>query len=304
MKVTMVVNPTAGRGRARGESVRAAAQFRELGIEVETVHTRGRGDGKSLAAEAGERCDVVVAFGGDGTVHEVAAGLYKSGSTAALAVIPAGSGNDFAKALSMPLNVHESVRIVAAAPTRTIDLGSVHATAGGSVASGVFVNAVGFGFDSVTAERAAHSRKMRGVFGYLLVALRTLATWRDIEMNVVADGWQHRGNTMLVTAGNGTCSGGGFYLTPLARPDDGLLDLCVVRPSPLPALIMLMVRVMRGKHLDHRNVSYRKVRRVTVESDAFLPVHLDGEILTNKAKRIDIEVVPGALRVRAPAPVE
>ncbi len=302
MKVTLVVNPTAGRGRAKEQSVRAEAQFRELGVEVDVVHTRMRGDGKVLAAEGGRTCDVVVAFGGDGTVHEVAAGLYASGATAALAVVPVGSGNDFAKALSMPLDVSEAVRVIADSRTRAIDLGEVRATAGGAVVRGVFVNAVGFGFDSVVAERAGRSRKMRGVAGYLLVALRALASWRDVEMNISAGGWQQQGLTMLATAGNGTCSGGGFYLTPLARPDDGLLDLCVVRPSRLPALIMLMVRIMRGRHLDHDRVTYRKVDRVTIESGTLLPVHVDGEILTKAASRLDIEVLPGVLRVRAPGP--
>ncbi|MDX1430602.1 MAG: hypothetical protein R3282_09950, partial [Rhodothermales bacterium] len=165
---------------------------------------------------------------------------------------------------------------------------------------GFFVNAFGVGFDSAVAERARRSRKIRGTAGYLWVALGTLAHWRPRIMSISTDTWSRTGETLLATLGNGVCSGGGFYLTPRALLDDGMLDLCVVFGMSLPAVLFLLPRSMWGGHVASDSVAYVKTNRATISIDPPTPVHLDGEILTEAAVEIQVDVIPGAIDIRAP----
>ena len=105
---------------------------------------------------------------------------------------------------------------------------------------------------------------------------------------------------LLATAGNGTCSGGGFYLTPRADPSDGLLDLCVVTRPSVMGVVRLLPALLRGRHLGHPAVSYRQVPGVRVRSPEGLCVHVDGEMVSNNATDISIEVIPAALTIVAP----
>ena len=301
MKTAVIVNPTAGRGLAGRRIEPVLRAFDRCGVRAELFETRLRGDAVSLARSASADFDVVVVVGGDGTVHETASGLCASGGHAALAVIPSGSGNDFAKVLRMPSRPARAVEAILASPVHPVDVGVVTVTDDdGELRDGLFINAFGIGFDSVVAERASRSRKVRGTLGYLSVALRTLAGWTPIRMAVSSPDWHREGSTLLVTLGNGTCSGGGFYLTPEASVTDGLLDFCHVAGISAARMLLLLPRVLWGGHLNARPVTYFKTASALIESAVPVPVHLDGEILSNKARRVVIKVRAGALSVRAP----
>jgi YegS/Rv2252/BmrU family lipid kinase len=244
---------------------------------------------------------MVVAVGGDGTINEVARGLFEAGGTAAIAVAPFGSGNDFAKVLGMPTEPEAAARAILASPVRSMDLGKVFTDGDAGVREALFVNAVGIGFDGLVADRARSSRKVRGLVGYLYVALKTLVEWRYPSIKVqVGDNVVSEGPSLLATAGNGTCSGAGFYLTPKADPSDGLLDLCVVRRPGAAGILRLVPALLRGSHLAHPAVTYRQVEHATVRSERGLSVHVDGEYAANNAREVRIEVIPAALRIRSP----
>ncbi|NNE36343.1 MAG: diacylglycerol kinase family lipid kinase [Rhodothermales bacterium] len=301
MQVALIVNSLAGRGVAGRSCELVEKAFREGGANVETYVTASRGDGEHLAAAAAETNELVVAVGGDGTVNEVARGLIGASSAAHLAVVPLGSGNDFAKVLGMPRGPRAAVRSILESNPYRVDLGRVVAERDNDRHEAFFINAVGVGFDALVASKAQSSTKARGVSGYLYLALRTLLQWRYPDIEVDCEGTRFRaGPTLLATAANGTCSGGGFYLTPDASPTDGQLDVCVVgRPSPV-GLLTLVPALLRGKHLEHSAVFARQASVVSIRSDFGLFVHVDGEVVTNNAHRVGIEAIPSALSVRAP----
>ncbi len=301
MKIALIVNSGAGRGRAGRLAGELESRLHLGGAEVATRHTNGRGHGRTLAQEAARDFDVLVAVGGDGTVNEVARGILDSNASPDMSVAPFGSGNDFAKVLGMPARPEQVAEAVLGSEARRLDVGRLKTRGPGGDDEAVFVNAVGIGFDGLVAERARQSNKVRGVVGYLYVALRTLIEWDYPHVDVVGDeAVTFRGPALLVTAGNGTCSGGGFYLTPLADPGDGRLDLCVIGRPTLPGIARLLAGLLRGKHLGHESVRYHQVRRAAIESETGLFVHVDGEIVTGDARGVTIEIEPAALNVRAP----
>jgi YegS/Rv2252/BmrU family lipid kinase len=301
MQVALIVNSLAGRGVAGRSAEQVAQAFRDGGAAVETLFTRSRGDGESLALTAAQTNQLVVAVGGDGTVNEVARGVLRSQSEAQLAVVPLGSGNDFAKVLGMPRRPRAAVQSILASNSYHVDLGRVVTVNHDDRREALFINAVGVGFDALVANEAQYSKKARGVAGYLYLALRTLLKWTYPDIEVECHGSRFSaGPTLLATAGNGTCSGGGFYLTPGASPTDGQLDVCVIgRPTPF-GLLSLVPALLRGTHLTHDAVSSKRATSVDIRSSSGLFVHVDGEVVTNNALHIGIEVIPSALLVRAP----
>ena len=303
MKVILIVNSVAGGGRAARASTGLADALRASGADVLSWHTSAPGDGEALAFEAAGTSDGVVAVGGDGTVNEVARGLYRSSSEAQLAVAPCGSGNDFAKVLGMPRSVEAVSAAIVDSDPRRIDVGIVKVVgrAVEGAVEGLFVNAVGAGFDALVAGRTQRTRKFGGVAGYLYVALTTLLRWEYPALEITVDSEAvSPGPSLLATAGNGTCSGGGFYFTPRADPADGQLDLCVIGKPALIQIPGLAARLLRGKHLDHKSVDFRRGREITIRADDDLSVHVDGEVISDDAREVTIRIVSDALVVRAP----
>jgi diacylglycerol kinase (ATP) len=280
--------------------------FRRAGARLEVARTRGRGDGADLAyAAARDGWPAVVAVGGDGIVHEVANGLMRAGSEgrgAALGVIAAGSGNDFAKMLGPPRDAESAAAGIATAAPRAVDIGRVSrwVVDSGGAAPWYFTNGIGLGFDAQVALEASRIRRLRGLAIYAAAAVRVLRDLRAPRMRVLVDGREVADRRLvLTTLGNGPCHGGAFWLCPDARIDDGLLDVLLADARGALELTALIPRVMRGRHLSARGVEVHRGRTVTLTSGDPLPIHADGEIVGEGVREIEVEVVPGGLRVLA-----
>ena len=321
MRPVVILNPAARGGRNRLLRPVLETAFREVGLDVEVLETRGAGDAERLA-RAHADADLVIAAGGDGTVHEAVNGL--AGAAATFGVLPLGTGNDFALALGMPGPVGEAVRALVEAPTVPIDLGAVRWD---EVRDGervtrerAFANCLGAGFDAHVAFLATDTKWLGGRAAYLAAVLRTLWAWRRPGVQVresmaaetapasgvgggppEADPVAFEGPIFLCEVGNGHSVGGGFLLTPDARPDDGLLDVCLVRHVAPRRALRLLPRTFTGAHVGAPEVRMDRARRISVDVEAgLLALQADGELLSFVARRIEVEVVPGALRVRAP----
>jgi diacylglycerol kinase (ATP) len=289
-----IVNPVAGRGAAPRAWAAVRAVLARAGAEVEMAETRRHGHAAELA-EAAARAGwpAVLALGGDGTVHEVANGLLRAagdGETAALGIVPVGSGNDFALIAGLPRDPAEAARRIASGGERRVDVGRV----GGRW----FTNGVGIGLDARVAVEANRSRFGRGIVIYLWALARVLRAFRPPVMRVEIDGAEVIERPLtLVTVGNGGRHGGGFWICPGARIDDGALDVCVCDGLSKPQILRLLPRVMRGTHVGASCVHMRHARRVRITSTAPLAVHADGEILFEDARELEIEIHPGRLRL-------
>jgi len=288
----VILNPTAGRGAARRADSIIARAFRAQGWAVDIVRTERPGHAQELAAQAvGQGARHIVAVGGDGTVHEVANGLLRTDTDAALGVVPVGSGNDFAKLTGVYR--HDPVRAVArlvTARSRRFDAGRV--------AGEWFVNSVGFGFGPAVVKTRNQSRHLRGFLSYLVPIVRTFFRFDPIVFDVAAPGFRERGYMMMIEVCNGTTAGGSYRFAPDADPTDGKLDVCLIRRVSLPRFLIAIPRVMRGTHVTMREVAVVKTAKLVVRSpEQLLLMHVDGELREPGVNECTVELERGRLNV-------
>jgi YegS/Rv2252/BmrU family lipid kinase len=288
----VILNPAAGRGAGRRAKDPVVRAFRHEGWTVDLLETEAPGDGATLAAEAtrnGARC--VVAVGGDGTVHDVANGLLAAGTGASLAVVPVGSGNDFAKLLGV--HRHDIPRAVARIVTAVEQRFDA-----GRVLGEYFVNTLGFGFGAAVVRTRNAMPRLRGFLSYLIPVFRTFASFRPPRFEVRADGRMERGNMMMVEVCNGTTAGGAYRFAPDADPADGRLDVCLIRHVGLLRFLAALPRVMRGTHIGMKEVAMVRTRKLVIRSpDEPLLLHLDGELRESGVHECTVTVEPRCLSV-------
>jgi YegS/Rv2252/BmrU family lipid kinase len=286
----VILNPVAGRGRLRREWPRAADRLRAAGVDFDVAETSAPGEAVGLAERAAHEYDAVIAAGGDGTVHEVANGLLRAGGRAAFGVLPLGSGDDFAKMLP----VRDPVERIAHGAPRPFDAGRI-------VADGTrfFANGMDVGFGAHGAYNVRRVPRFLTGFGAYLGALAlTLIDYPRLEVRVGLDGSAPVAqSTTIAAVMNGRSFGGSFRVCPDARADDGWLDLMVSKGCSRLDILSLVPKILRGAHAGDPRLRLLRARRVLIESDAPLLVEADGEIVFEEARRLEIEVLPGALRV-------
>jgi YegS/Rv2252/BmrU family lipid kinase len=265
------------------------------GAAVQLAETARRGEAVELA-EAASRAGwpAVVAIGGDGTVHEVANGLLRASgggvTAAALGIVAVGSGNDFALLAGLPRDAAGAARAIVLGAERRVDVGRV--------GDRWFTNGVGVGLDARVAVEANRNRRLRGIGIYLWALARVLRSFRPPVVRVEIDGGEVMERPMtLATVGNGARHGGGFWICPAARIDDGLLDVCICDGLGTLQILRFLPKTLRGTHVGVSCVHMRTARRVRISSDTPLPVHADGEILFEDARELEIEIAPGRLRL-------
>ena len=300
LRTKLIVNTTAGRGHAGRVLPRVENCLGHCGVHYDLVRTEAPGQAIDLAREAVlAGYERVVAMGGDGTTNEVTNGLLlaaEEGYRAVLGVIPAGSGNDFAYAVGIPTDLKEACQRLAEGRERTVDVACV--TVDGQ--SRVFDYGVGIGYDADVLLETRKMKSLRGFIMYLWAALRVLATndkW-PYPMRITVDEkpLPHQAVT-LITIANGPRAGGGFLLAPDAKPDDGLLDVCVADPLGRLGILYLLPHAMRGTHKDKEPVTILRGRHVLIEGKRGLPGHIDGEVLCTEGYRLEFEILPGQLKV-------
>jgi YegS/Rv2252/BmrU family lipid kinase len=242
-----------------------------------------RGHARGLAAHAvAQEAALVMAWGGDGTMNDVASALV--GTSAALGLIRAGSGNGLARSLGVPPNVAHAVKASCGAEPRSIDAGRCN--------DEWFFNVAGVGFDAYVA--AAFDRRHatgRGLLSYMRATAAGLTNYR--ARRYVIDGVPTSGRTLLVTVANGNQFGNGARIAPDARLDDGWLDLVLVEERSRLASMLAVPRLFTGGVARVPGVSIRRVAQVTIAGESPLEYHLDGEPRAG-ATRLDVRVVPAS----------
>ncbi len=292
MKVALIANPRSG--RHRGE--RAAADAHEVlsgaGWETETKLTRCAGDAENLAREAaGEGFDAIFACGGDGSVSEVVHGLR--GTETIAGVIPAGTGNDFARTLGLNLNPRDAARQLIDGRAAHIDVLDVNDGAYSSV------NVMGLGLDARVADRI--NRRVRLIGGrcaYLIALTQEFAHYRSTRVSLKADGAEWEGEVMLLAIANAISYGAGMRISPLSLIDDGLLDVIAVEHISRLEFIRQFPKVFKGTHMSLPVVRHWSARRVQIATPEPCPVLLDGDVKCHTP--LDIRVLEGTVRFWLP----
>jgi diacylglycerol kinase (ATP) len=273
------------------------------GIEATMVATTVPREGVRLGLDAARNgVDLVVAAGGDGTVHEVANGLLRAlaegveGPT--LGVLPVGSGNDFAKLVGPLGDLDASMDILVHGHHRRFD--AAHASWDG--AEHWFVNAAGTGIDVEVVRQILRKRgrSTPGVGRYLSAVLRALVRYRPIRLHIRLDDVSLERDTMIIAVANGRCIGGGFWVCPAAEPDDALFDICIVNRVSYLGALRAIPMVLRGTHEKHPKVEMHRAREVDIEVLGPDPLffQMDGELHEPpKVRRLALRILPDALPV-------
>ena len=289
MKVRIIANPISGggRGEAMAQALRAALDH--AGVEAELSLTQKAGDAGEMASREGADC--IVSVGGDGTANEVVNGMKDT--AAALAILPMGTANVVARELGIPRDPRAVAELITRGSTRRMDVGD----AGGRW----FLLGAGAGLDAaVTKTVSEHRGRSSSYLRWIRPAIATSITYGYPKIRVIVDGALASDRAQYAVIGNCRYSAGVFPLTPKARIDDGLLDVCLLHNLSPARLIPLALTVWNPGFIEGKNVTYLQGKRIDLEpaSDEPAPIQIDGD----PAGFIPatFEVVPGGIEVVAP----
>ncbi len=301
----LIVNPVSANGRLARTWPRLARQLEEAGLSFAFTFTERPGHATELARAARARWErVVVAVGGDGTVHEVVNGLVDEETlhTPAealpwtLGVIPFGTGTDFVRTMGIPRDPQRAIARLREGTRRFVDLIHVAYRDRGAPRTCYSANVVGLGFDAAVVERVNRSSKaLGGTIPFLTSVLAQLLGYRNKEVVVRFDGQELQGRANAVVACNGCYFGGGMQVGPLAQPDDGLIDLIYVGDLTRMELLLNLPRIYAGTHLSHPKVQHFRATEVAVETEEEVFVEAEGELLGTAP--VHLRIVPKALPV-------
>lgn len=272
-RAAVIVNPLSGKGRyeaqIRAHAALATEILRGHHIEASVVTTSGAGDAHRFAKEAADAgVDLVIAWGGDGTINEAASALAHRGVP--LGIVPAGSGNGLASDLGLPFEPTAALTVAATGVDLAIDAGQVH--------DSLFFNIAGIGVDALIAARfSERGFSQRGPLGYLRLGVTELWRYRALEYSITIDNERLRHRAILVALANGRQYGNNACIAPGARLDDGLLELVILEQLSVLAIAMRLPSFFRGRLQPGGGVTMRAVREIRVAAEAPIPFHVDGE---------------------------
>ncbi len=293
-RFAIIVNPKAAGGKAIKNLPEISAVASSIASEyllhvtssIEDAHLRAR----EFAAMGIER---IVAVGGDGTFNEVANGILESGQRAKLGIVPAGTGCDLPRTLGIPGSIKDSLAFALTGNAEPMDVGLANTSSG----ERHFLNVAGLGFDAKIADRAQKKKLLSGKKAYYAALAQSLTDFGYIDVTIEVNGQEIETKAVFVSIANAQYLGGGFHLAPMARVNDGMLDLGIISDISLPGFIKAVPSVMRGKHLSNPHWSHHTATLVRITSATPALVQLDGEIWGTSPA--EFSILPGALDIVA-----
>ncbi len=291
--IPILLNPAAGRGRAAQHAESIVDILESSGIRSELKLSTTVGDLEQLASEyAAAGASGIIIAGGDGSVHEAVNGILKVGGRTAFGLIPIGTGNDFAKASNTPLDWKAATsalgkRLHDGIPARIADAGRIN--------DRFFANGVGIGFDAKINRIARKYDWPIGDLIYLIAVFEGL--WDGVitpNVEMTFDDGHHSGPITLANVSNGPWVGGMFHIAPMARIDDGHLDLVFAKPVTRSRVLALLPKLIKGTHIGEADISAKAIRQFRLIADEPVPCHVDGETQPLQTD-FEIEILPQSL---------
>jgi YegS/Rv2252/BmrU family lipid kinase len=287
--ISLIVNPSAGGGRAAKLLPKVQARLRLLGVEHHTELTRDLPHAQELARAAAAAGEPAVVLSGDGLVGAVAH-VLRGHPGAVMGVLPGGRGNDFARVTGIPLDAEAACDVIANGAPQPVDVGDVDGA--------TFIGIASLGFDS-DANRIANEAPPRlGNLVYTYGALRALAAWKHAGYEVVVDGEAHAFSGWSVACANSKAYGGGMFLAPDADLHDGRLDVVFCEAMSKARFLRLLPTVFRGEHVKLPEVHVLRGAEVRISADRPFTVYADGDPIGELP--CTVRAIPGAVKVLLP----
>jgi YegS/Rv2252/BmrU family lipid kinase len=300
LKTVFLVNPASANGQTGKRWPRIASAAHAAGLHGEAVFSERPGQLGELAREAAdEGATRLVVVGGDGTVHEVVNGVAGRDGVE-LALIPRGTGWDFARTHAVPKRLTDALRIALEGEVRPFDLGWATYRADGAERSAWFANMASVGMSGAVAAKANATTKTLGAkTSYLLALGVTFARWKNVRLRIAVDDEKREALMEDCIVALGRYLAGGMMITPDAEPDDGLFDVLLIGDLTKTELVRVMPKIYRGTHLPHPKGEVLRGTTVTIDADEPMPIQLDGEQPGTTPTRF--KIVPAAIRLRVPS---
>ena len=293
----LIANPISGKGNAKNVAEQGYAALTESGQKGQLVLTSASGDAKSFAHKAvADGTRYIIACGGDGTLHEVVNGIAAVPDVT-LGVLPCGRGNDFAAAIGVPLKPEAAIATLLSGTPIRVDLGCCYQNSVEIEVSDIqqeptkhyFITIATCGYDTEVSRRAAKGTPLfAGTASYAYAAVETLFYYEPPSVRLEGDFGVYEGPLLLAATGITSRYGGGFQIVPDARIDDGLFDVCIIRPVSSLTVLRLLVTLFWGGHVGHPAVSIHQTRTLKIETDTPMLLYADGEPMCETPTTIEI----------------
>lgn len=283
--LTFIVNPTAGNGYALKTEKLLQTELEKRGVKVCFLHTEKPGHATDLAREAAAKpgCTGVVSVGGDGTAFETACGLMNTGVP--MGIIPAGTGNDFIRSVSIPKKPIEALELILRGKARPVDVGGLN--------DRLFLNVCGTGFDVTVLDYTLAAKKYcRGILPYLIGLVRGIFHYKPVHVRFTANGVTEERDVLFCAVANGRYFGGGIPICPTASADDGALDLIVVENRPRWMLPFYVPGLLMGKVLKFGITTHHRCTEAEIVSPG-MRLNADGEV--SRVDKASFRLLRGAL---------
>jgi diacylglycerol kinase (ATP) len=288
-KWAFIINPIAGNGFAKTIVPKLEEMIKKYNVDAELVFTERSGHATELSETYLNRgFRYIIGVGGDGTLNEIARPLINK-KDVTVGIIPAGTGNDFIQILGFPGRFEDNDwDILFKCNEISMDAGNVNGM--------IFLNGMGLGFDAqVAAENYTEPGKVKkgGKHKYIWHIIKTIIFFREKRMIVITGTGRHETDCFINTIAIGRRFAGGFFLTPQAIANDGLLDVCMIKRLSLIERFRLLLKVPEGKHITDKKVNYYQTPGINLEFPEKVPFHVDGELYFSQ--KFDVSIIPSAL---------
>ncbi|MGH2642991.1 MAG: diacylglycerol/lipid kinase family protein [Chitinophagaceae bacterium] len=287
-RILFIVNPKSGIDKKKNLPSQINHILNKKLFSYDIAYTQYRGHAIELSMQAAkEGVEIITAIGGDGSVNEVTQGLLGTKST--LAIIPRGSGNGLARSLKIPRNTEKAIERINQLKTKVIDTGYAN--------NHLFLSNAGVGFDTLIAKLFA-DRSQRGLINYSKLVMQAVRTYPSMHYYLTVDGKEMQEQAFFVTAANGNQFGYNFKIAPNALLDDGLLDVCIMRPLRVRHLAPVSLISLSGKLERSHYAKHIRCRNLIIKGEEPLQwMQVDGDAIEVKNNRIDINIQPACLKV-------
>ena len=298
----VIVNPNAGNKKGSKDWEKISDALINAGLSYKEYFTEKRGHAIDLSKKGiGLGYRKLLCVGGDGTLNEIVNGIFSqelcSPKDIILGLIPVGTGNDWGRMWGIPLDYRRAAEIIKESKLTLHDIGVISFFNGKEKSNRYFINIAGLGFESVVVKRT-NAQKEKGRSGkalYFYNLLMSLASYRNTKAEIVIDGVKSSADVFSVNAGNGRYCGGGMKQTPNALPDDGFLDITIIKGMGKLEIIRNLTKLYDGTILDHPKIKGYRCRNAKISSESVLFAEADGEYLGHTP--VEFSIIPSAINI-------